>query len=353
MPPLAIQELFSLPASAKVDSILATVPDPLHSRLALFTDGSLDAIEATVGAAGWVFAAQWIPWRDPIDEGAKDPSARRKQRYFARQQEEQPGVLVFRRVVRGSDFAIFVFAGEDVLKWRRRVTPAPRDNVVLEIGMAIGILGHRRLSLLYSVSDRAKIPSDLQGFTYVPFNDIISSRVGIAQASEIIRQQLIAEGLRQFPSDADHLITQSQRSTFSTEFAEKCVHSLDIFAGDLSWLNRDLPTYRSLRQRGVRIRFLTDSPHAAVIRKARTAGIQFKVYPTGAEARIMASISDADTESGVRALVVQKTTLPPNAEDLRKPYDYRMKIYHGPREYPVIRAFSDYFEALFERGRAL
>src|SRR5580658_8720034 len=81
MPPLAIQELFSLPASAKVDSILATVPDPLHSRLALFTDGSLDAIEATVGAAGWVFAAQCIPWRDPIDEGAKDPSARRKQRY--------------------------------------------------------------------------------------------------------------------------------------------------------------------------------------------------------------------------------------------------------------------------------
>jgi hypothetical protein len=139
-----------------------------------------------------------------------------------------------------SDFAIFVFAGEDIVKWRKKVNPAPRDNIVLEIGIAIGIIGHRRLLLLYSKSDRAKIPSDLQGFNYLPLEDSGPRHKALVQACEIIPQQLIGEGLRELPTDSDKLITHRQRSAFSTEFASKCIRTFDTFAGDLSWLQRDL-----------------------------------------------------------------------------------------------------------------
>jgi hypothetical protein len=252
-----------------------------------------------------------------------------------------------------SDFAIFVFAGDDIVKWRKKVNPAPRDNVVLEIGMAIGMIGHRRLLLLYSRRDRAKMPSDLLGFNYVPLEDVRSKRHAITQAAEVIRQQLIAEGLRDLPTDSDRLITHHQRSAFSTEFASKTIHTFDIFAGDLSWLERDLPTYRALAQRRVFCRFLTDTPGAAVIPRAKRMSMSFREYPAGSEARIKASLSDANFESDARALVVQKRVVSLHAAGRKRPYDYRMKIYSGPKEYSVIAALSSYFNELFRRGRSL
>ncbi len=89
-------------ARSKIYSILATVPDPIHSRLALFTDGSLDAIETSANASGWIFASRWLPWLDPMDPDEKDPTLRRQQRRLAREQEAQPGLLVFRRRIEGS-----------------------------------------------------------------------------------------------------------------------------------------------------------------------------------------------------------------------------------------------------------
>jgi hypothetical protein len=252
-----------------------------------------------------------------------------------------------------SDFAVFVFAGEDIVKWRRRMSPAPRDNVVLEIGMAIGIIGHSRLSLLYSRSDQAKIPTDLSGLNYVAFDDRKSRRVGILQASEIIRQQLIAEGLRDLPGDSEAIITQKQRSKFSSSFAETCIRQVDTFAGDLSWLDADLPTYRALGQRGVRLRFLTDTPNASVVKKAKAAGMSFRIYPNGTAAKIRGCITDAESPHDAKALIAQKTALPSSANRARKPYDYRMKIYQGTKDHAAISALAHYFTTLYDKGRQL
>ena len=76
--------------------VLATVPDPMHTRLALFTDSSIHAIENAASQAGWVFAGQWLPWGDTIDPGEKDPAKRQASREAIREQESEPGVLVFR-----------------------------------------------------------------------------------------------------------------------------------------------------------------------------------------------------------------------------------------------------------------
>jgi hypothetical protein len=84
---------------ADVEKVLTTVPDPWHTRLALFADGSLDAIEAAATRAHWVFAAQWLPWADPVDSEARSPLMRRLERRRAREQEREPGLLVFRHAV--------------------------------------------------------------------------------------------------------------------------------------------------------------------------------------------------------------------------------------------------------------
>lgn len=252
-----------------------------------------------------------------------------------------------------SDFAIFVFSGEDIVSWRKKRLPAPRDNVVLEIGMAIGIVGPHRLLLLYSQKDRAKIPSDLQGFNYLPLEDRGPRLRAIAQVCELIRQQLIAEGLRELGTDSEKLATRRQRSVFSRDFASKCIRTFDTFGGDLSWLQRDLSTYRKLAQRGVAVRFLTNAPKAPVIREAKRLGMLFRQYPLGTDTPISASLSDAKYESQARALVVQKQGLGLHADGRRKRYEYRMKIFSGSDQYTMINALRSYFDLLFSRGKHL
>ena len=81
---------------SKIQYLIATIPDPLHTRLALFTDSSIEAIEQAAFDSHWEFAAQWLPWYDDADSGEKDPDGRRKQRAEIREQESQPGLMIFR-----------------------------------------------------------------------------------------------------------------------------------------------------------------------------------------------------------------------------------------------------------------
>jgi hypothetical protein len=78
-------------------SIIATVADPSHTHLALFLDQQTEAIERSVQNLGWQFAAQWLPWGDYFNGDQTDINGRRVQRRLQREQEEMPGILVFRK----------------------------------------------------------------------------------------------------------------------------------------------------------------------------------------------------------------------------------------------------------------
>ncbi len=50
--------------------------------------------------------------------------------------------------------------------------PRPRQNVVLEMGMLLGKLGRRRVTMLYKDSDpKMELPSDIHGYIYIPFKN--------------------------------------------------------------------------------------------------------------------------------------------------------------------------------------
>jgi hypothetical protein len=79
-------------------SLVATVADPAHTRLALFFDGQIDSIERAAQSGGWVFARQWLPWIDAFDSSDHNIETRREQRRLEREQEALPGILVFRPI---------------------------------------------------------------------------------------------------------------------------------------------------------------------------------------------------------------------------------------------------------------
>jgi len=96
-----IQQLSGLPDDFEQRfstwSIVASVADPLHTRMALTLDRQIEAIEAGAESAGWQFAGQWLPWGDRIVLPDDDMMKRRSQRRLMREQEDIPGVLLFRR----------------------------------------------------------------------------------------------------------------------------------------------------------------------------------------------------------------------------------------------------------------
>jgi hypothetical protein len=106
---------FGLAENQPLQFLLATVPDPLHTRLGLFTDSSIQAIQRAASDDGWDFATQWLPWNQPMGSDAKSSGAGGSE-FLPLAREEQPGLLVFRH--KGSAVAVdnrvlFVFlAGE-------------------------------------------------------------------------------------------------------------------------------------------------------------------------------------------------------------------------------------------------
>lgn len=68
-----------------------------------------------------------------------------------------------------SDFAVLVFRPEDKVKSRGTTKSAPRDNVVFELGLAMGGMGRERAFIVKQEGVDIKIPSDLLGITPIQY----------------------------------------------------------------------------------------------------------------------------------------------------------------------------------------
>lgn len=67
------------------------------------------------------------------------------------------------RILRASDFAIFVFSPDDVSIMRESEDRVVRDNVLFELGLFIGRLGQERCFFLVPDSEKIRLPTDLFG----------------------------------------------------------------------------------------------------------------------------------------------------------------------------------------------
>ncbi len=107
------------------------------------------------------------------------------------------------------DFGLFVLSPDDLVKSRRFKSPAPRDNVVFEMGLFMGALGRRRAFPVVAspAGSRVKVPSDLLGNTGVRLTlpkddaDLIQAlKEGTAQLKQTILQRSQESYLQLLPS---------------------------------------------------------------------------------------------------------------------------------------------------------
>jgi len=101
------------------------------------------------------------------------------------------------------DFAAFVLASDDVTTSKEETRPAPRDNVLFESGLFMGVLGRDRVFLVYDETQDIKIPSDLAGVTLATYD---GKRIEGKEAAAAVREAVIAIGDRINDSRFPHLL---------------------------------------------------------------------------------------------------------------------------------------------------
>jgi hypothetical protein len=82
----------------KVDTILiATIPNPAKTHLALTFDRQLEAIMLAAQDSGYLFDRYWLPWRIEAEPESTDPEARKKSQSEKHNREMLPGLLLFHK----------------------------------------------------------------------------------------------------------------------------------------------------------------------------------------------------------------------------------------------------------------
>jgi hypothetical protein len=71
---------------------------------------------------------------------------------------------------RSADFAVLILTADDLLTKRGQHTRVPRDNVLLELGLFMGAIGHQRTFIVHNRADKIELPSDLAGITAATYS---------------------------------------------------------------------------------------------------------------------------------------------------------------------------------------
>lgn len=114
------------------------------------------------------------------------------------------------------DFAAFILAPDDLTTSKEETKPAPRDNVLFESGLFMGVLGRDRVFLVYDETEDIKIPSDFGGVTLATYDGKL---IETKEASAAVREAVIAIGDRIKDSRFPHLVGD-WRSEYPATFEE-------------------------------------------------------------------------------------------------------------------------------------
>lgn len=72
--------------------------------------------------------------------------------------------------IKRSDFAALLLSPDDRLFSRWRISKAPRDNLIFELGLFMGAIGRNRALIISPHGKRLKLPSDLDGMTGIRYS---------------------------------------------------------------------------------------------------------------------------------------------------------------------------------------
>jgi len=94
------------------------------------------------------------------------------------------------------DFAVLVFASDDLTTSKGSRKASPRDNVIFECGLFMGALGRDRVFIVHDGNPNLKIPTDFSGITLASFDPPkpkAADKAGTAKAAEAAAEVKAAE----------------------------------------------------------------------------------------------------------------------------------------------------------------
>lgn len=107
------------------------------------------------------------------------------------------------------DAAVLLITGDDVVEHRGRKHLVPRDNVIFESGLFMGMLGPARTLLVQERELDLRLPTDLDGITRIRYDRPVSAddeRHAVDAAAREIERSIARLGRRvhDVPPAADH-----------------------------------------------------------------------------------------------------------------------------------------------------
>lgn len=122
------------------------------------------------------------------------------------------------------DFAILALTPDDFTVSRDVAASSPRDNVMFELGLFMGRLGRSRTFIVYDVSTKLKIPSDLAGVTTATFDGVRQDKNLIAAVGPVCT--LIRNSIRDLGEFEGKGLRQLQKATDQVENVYETVERL-------------------------------------------------------------------------------------------------------------------------------
>jgi hypothetical protein len=91
----------------ELQSVIVTLPDPIHSHLALDFDRRINAIQTAALQEGYVLDHFWLPWRGIRIPPSENPDLKTNDRVLQQLRLDEPGLEIYRSV--STNDVLFVF----------------------------------------------------------------------------------------------------------------------------------------------------------------------------------------------------------------------------------------------------
>jgi hypothetical protein len=92
--------------------VIASVPDPVHTHMAMLFDRGIESIQKAAQASGYLFSRAWMPWDITTHPESTDFTVRLAQSEYRDKVESLPGLMIFQRPGRAAETQapiLFVF----------------------------------------------------------------------------------------------------------------------------------------------------------------------------------------------------------------------------------------------------
>jgi hypothetical protein len=83
--------------------VIASVPDPVHTHMALLFDRGIETIQSAAQASGFLFDRSWMPWDISSHSESADFTVRMAQDKYQESVEDLPGLMIFQKTHRKTE----------------------------------------------------------------------------------------------------------------------------------------------------------------------------------------------------------------------------------------------------------